>query len=91
MIIELFIDIMDAGVMNDAYLQAFAGGYGMDKSAFEQLRVELEAYLLLKSFDLVRWAIDRRPSSINHLAQRAREIWHWLQSTSLGAQASASP
>lgn len=58
---------------NEGEWRAFAEGYG--DVAFW---VEAEGYLLLKAFDLVRWAIDRCPSRLDELAERARQIHRHL-------------
>lgn len=52
-------------------LHAFLDGYGMTIAEWERLWPELQALVLLKAFDLTRWAIDRCPDRIGELAQRA--------------------
>lgn len=58
---------------NDSSLRAFLTGYGMDKTEFMQLLPELQSLMLLKAFDLTRWAIDRCPAQIHTMAERARQ------------------
>jgi hypothetical protein len=53
--------------------QAFLHGYGMSDVTFARLLPELRSLMLLKSFDLTRWAIDRRPERVREIAARARE------------------
>jgi len=55
-------------------IAAFAEGYGWTA---EEMEVELSrarVFLRLKSFDLVRWAIDRAPDRVDELAARARRL-----------------
>jgi aminoglycoside phosphotransferase (APT) family kinase protein len=53
-------------------MQAFRQGYGMNEAAFARLLPELRSLLLLKEFDLTRWAIDRCPERLPEIAERAR-------------------
>ena len=55
-----------------ATLQAFLTGYGMEEAEFARVLPELHSLILLKSFDLTRWAIDRCPERIDSIAGRAR-------------------
>ena len=54
-------------------LRAFLDGYGMTEDEWTALLPELDAFMLLKAFDLTRWAIDRCPTRIEEIAARARE------------------
>jgi aminoglycoside phosphotransferase (APT) family kinase protein len=53
-------------------MQAFRQGYGLAEAEFARLLPELRRLLLLKEFDLTRWAIARRPDQIREIAERAR-------------------
>jgi hypothetical protein len=53
-------------------IDAFRQGYGLSDQEHEHLKPELDRLLVLPSFDKLRWAIDRRPSRIGELAERAR-------------------
>ncbi|MCW3054597.1 MAG: aminoglycoside phosphotransferase family protein [Chthonomonadales bacterium] len=57
------------------HLHAFLEGYGMTGEEWTRLWPEVQALVLLKAFDLTRWAIDRCPARIEELAQRAHQ---WL-------------
>ncbi|WP_309719618.1 aminoglycoside phosphotransferase family protein [Armatimonas sp.] len=52
---------------------AFLDGYGWPITARATLLAEVKNLALLKSFDLVRWAIDRCPERIEELAEKARK------------------
>jgi aminoglycoside phosphotransferase (APT) family kinase protein len=52
--------------------EAFLDGYGWPTAERAALLAEVENLALLKSFDLVRWAIDRCPERIAELAAMAR-------------------
>jgi aminoglycoside phosphotransferase (APT) family kinase protein len=52
----------------------FLDGYGWNLEYRQQLFNETTRLRLLKSFDLVRWAIDRCPSRIEELAESARKL-----------------
>lgn len=54
---------------------AFLEGYGMSAETFALLKPELDSLYLLKSFDLVRWAIDRHPSALPEKVTRAKEAF----------------
>ena len=43
---------------------AFLAGYGLSAADFKALMPELTSLRLIQSFDLVRWAIDKRPEEI---------------------------
>ncbi|SDB89262.1 Ser/Thr protein kinase RdoA involved in Cpx stress response, MazF antagonist [Sanguibacter gelidistatuariae] len=49
------------GAPDDAELEAFADGYGVNLTA---IRPQLESLRLLAAVDLVRWARDRRPDRL---------------------------
>lgn len=55
-------------------LKAFLRGYGISLAEFDRLKPELETLLLLRSFDTVRWAIDKKPDRIQALANEARRV-----------------
>jgi hypothetical protein len=53
-------------------MTAFRQGYGLPDDEHRRLKPELDHLFLLTSFDKLRWAIDRNPSRIQELTQRAR-------------------
>jgi aminoglycoside phosphotransferase (APT) family kinase protein len=53
---------------------AFLDGYGWPEETRTALLAEVEELALLKAFDLVRWALDRCPSRIDELAEKARVL-----------------
>lgn len=57
---------------DDAGVSAFLKGYGMTRGRYEALLPEIESIYLLRSFDLVRYAIDRRPDLVPFYAAQAR-------------------
>lgn len=57
-----------------AGFRAFLAGYGLSPSAFEAMRPELDTLLLLRAFDLVRYALDRSPEDIVLYAEQARQM-----------------
>ena len=63
-----------------AELTAFAEGYGWSPDEFAAIRTLAEAYLLLKSFDLVRWALARCPERLDEVTKRATLLWSTLRS-----------
>ena len=74
---EMFIDLMndcDGGEVDMRHVYEFGEGYGVMKAEFDRLLVEVEAYLLLTSFDVVRWAIGNKPERVSQLAERARRV-----------------
>lgn len=60
------------GEPDDAALGEFLAGYGMTREEYGRLLPEVESLLLLRSFDLVRYALDRRREHVAHYAARAR-------------------
>ena len=56
-------------------LPSFASGYGWALGELVEHQENCLNYCLLKSFDLVRWAIDRCPFRTEELAERAKLIW----------------
>jgi len=71
-LVQLLKEQLTKGEPDDAGLAAFLEGYGMAREEYEALLPELESVLLLRSFDLVRFAIDRHPDHIRFYAARAR-------------------
>lgn len=70
--VQLLKKQLTKGEPDDAGVGAFLEGYGMGREEYEALLPELESVLLLRAFDLVRYAIDRRPEHVPHYAARAR-------------------
>lgn len=60
------------GEPDDAALGEFLEGYGMARAEYERLLPEVESVLLLRSFDLVRYALARRRDHVPFYAARAR-------------------
>ena len=58
---------------DDSKLHAFLDGYGITKDDWAALQPELTSFVLLKSFDLTRWAIDRCPARTAELADQAKQ------------------
>lgn len=52
-------------------LHAFLEGYGITKEAWKSLLPEISVFVMLKSFDLTRWALARCPERIGELSARA--------------------
>jgi len=73
-----FIEILGAGNMDlktptNKEINYFLKGYGISKKQFELLKKELSKFLLLVSFDKLRWAIEKNPDSLNRLSQIAKK------------------
>ena len=69
---------------SDVRFKAFLSGYDLSELEFAALFPRILDYALLKSFDLVRWAIDRRPEEVEAYAEDARKM---LAARSLAALA----
>jgi len=65
---------MTKGEPDDAATAALLEGYGMGRAEYEALLPELESVLLLRAFDLVRYAVERRPDHVPFYAARARLV-----------------
>ncbi len=62
---------LESGSPNNDEVRAFLEGYGISETEFETMKPELNQLLLLKSFDKLRWAIDKNPSAIPEFTERA--------------------
>ena len=71
-LVQLLKKQLTEGEPDGEAMAAFLAGYGMAREEYEALLPELESVLLLRSFDLVRFAIDRHPDHIRFYAARAR-------------------
>ena len=67
----------------DSRFQAFLAGYELTEAEFALLYPQIQDYALLKSFDLVRWAIDRRPEEIEAYAEEAKRTLQARSTSSL--------
>jgi serine/threonine protein kinase len=56
--------------------QLFLQGYGLTETEYARLLPELRSLLVLKEFDLTRWALARCPERITEIAARARTALH---------------
>jgi hypothetical protein len=54
--------------------RAFVGELGMDWTECETMLPVFNAWLLLKSLDLVRWAVDRCPVRVQETSTSAAQI-----------------
>lgn len=57
-----------------ACLRAFVEGAGITWDQCTAIEPNLNAWLALKAIDLVRWAIDRYPSRVTELSNRAQDV-----------------
>ncbi len=55
-------------------VRAFLEGYGLSWEEFTALLPQVEAIQVIGAFDLVRWAIDRRPDRLAACAARAKRL-----------------
>jgi Ser/Thr protein kinase RdoA (MazF antagonist) len=63
---------LEDGVPAIEEMSAFRQGYGLSEGEHRRLKPELDHLFLLTSFDKLRWAIDRNPSRIQELTERAK-------------------
>ncbi|MBD3919196.1 aminoglycoside phosphotransferase family protein [Paenibacillus sp. PR3] len=70
-LIHLLLHQMLEDGLNDVEFNAYLDGYGMNQ---EELIVTRQL-MLLKSFDTVRWAIDRSPDQIESYAAIAKQVF----------------
>ncbi len=73
-----FIEILGAGhidlkIPTKEEIRYFLEGYGISSKQFESLKKDISKFLLLVSFDKVRWAIDKSPKSIKQLSKIAKK------------------
>lgn len=59
--------------LDHGHLRAFLEGYGISEAEWGRLIPEVNAIVLLKAFDLTRWAIARCPERTIECAARAHE------------------
>lgn len=53
-------------------LRAFLEGYGISAAEFKEMTPDLEALSLLRAFDKLRWALDRRIENLDEYVSTAR-------------------
>ena len=73
-----FVEILGAGYMDlkiptKEEINYFLKGYSITRKQFESLKKDISKFLLLVSFDKVRWAIDKSPKSIKQLSKIAKK------------------
>jgi len=73
-----FVEILGAGHMDlkiptNEEINCFLKGYGISKREFEILKKDISKFLLLVSFDKLRWAIDKSPKDIKEMTKIARK------------------
>jgi aminoglycoside phosphotransferase (APT) family kinase protein len=57
---------------NDLQLAAFLDGYGISDEEFKEMTPDLEALSILRAFDKLRWALDRKIESLDEYVSQAR-------------------
>lgn len=73
-----FVEILGAGHMDlkiptKEEISCFLKGYGISKRNFEVLKKDISKFLLLVSFDKLRWAIDKSPKDIKEMTKIAKK------------------
>lgn len=73
-----FVEILGAGHMDlkvptNEEIECFLKGYGISKRKFEILKKDISKFLLLVSFDKLRWAIDKSPKDIKEMIKIAKK------------------
>jgi aminoglycoside phosphotransferase (APT) family kinase protein len=71
-LIQLLKTSMSEGDPDVEEFRAFLGGYGISAAELERMMPELEALLLLRAFDKLRWAIDWKVE-LDGYVEHARE------------------
>jgi len=64
---------MDLGIPTKEEINHFLKGYGISKKQFEIIKKEISKFLLLVSFDKLRWAIDKSPKDIEEMTKIAKK------------------
>lgn len=60
-------------------LRTFLDGYGISQSEFKEMEHDLKILHLLNRIDTLRWAIDKRPTSIQEHVASTREAMTQIQ------------
>ncbi|HDL02227.1 MAG TPA: hypothetical protein ENH20_00150, partial [Candidatus Pacearchaeota archaeon] len=73
-----FVEILGAGHMDlkiptSEEIDCFLKGYGISKKEFEILKKDISKFLLLVSFDKLRWAIDKSLGDVKEMSKIARK------------------
>ena len=71
--VEHLVGNMLEGDPGEDDIQSFLAGYGISTSEFSQMLPSLEALLILRAFDKLRWAIDCGIEAIESYITHARE------------------
>ena len=72
-LIQLMKERMTEGEPGEAEWRAFLDGYGISAAELERMMPELEALLLLRAFDKLRWALDRKVERLGDYVGHARQ------------------
>jgi aminoglycoside phosphotransferase (APT) family kinase protein len=71
--IQLMKESMTEGEPGEEEWRAFLDGYGISAAELERMMPELEALLLLRAFDKLRWALDRKAERLGDYVVHARQ------------------
>jgi aminoglycoside phosphotransferase (APT) family kinase protein len=72
-LIQLMKEGMTEGEPGGGEFRAFLGGYGISAAELGRMRPELEALLLLRAFDKLRWALEWKAEPLGEYVGHARE------------------
>ena len=67
-----FREVIRENATDSPFVRAFCQGYGLDATDFGVILQEMRWLELLKTFDLVRWAIDCKPTELPRCAADAK-------------------
>ncbi len=73
-LVQLLTSHLVTGRPNAAEFHVFLEGYGLSQQQFAAMQNEVATLMVLRTFDTLRWAIDRKPEQIEayaRVAQRA--------------------
>ena len=73
-LIQLLKVNMQENNPDDSEIQAFLDGYGIDENEYQKFLPDLEALLLLRAFDKLRWAIDWKIAELKDYIFDAQEM-----------------
>jgi len=64
---------------HDKNFLAFINGCGLSEEEFMSIKPNVDALILLRAVDRLRWALDKKPSAIEHFRENLNKILNYLE------------
>ena len=74
---DLGVMLTDSLMENSEDFKAVLEGYGFSMTDYDEIKEEIKSLMLLIAVDKIRWAIDRKPASLENAVRHFNNVYKW--------------